>query len=57
MKQEERVFVVVNRTPIAQQFFVPDDYQETTGIYTLKKSRVGIVNPYGGIAMKYGGTR
>lgn len=57
MKQEERVFVVVNRTPIAQQFFVPDDYQETMGIYTLKKSRVGIVAPYGGIAMKYGGTR
>lgn len=49
---DERAFVVVNRTPFEQAFVVPEEYQSSEQVYTLKKSRPGVVGPYGGVAMK-----
>ena len=49
---EERAFVVVNRTGEEHKFMVPEEYRESDKIYTLRKSRLGVVSPYGGIVIK-----
>lgn len=54
IKDEERMLVVINRTGEEQQFIVPEEYRSAEKVYTLKKSKLGMVGPYGGIAMKVG---
>ena len=49
---EEKTFVVVNRTPEEQLFIVPEEYKQSSQVYTLKKSKPGSVGPYGAIALK-----
>ena len=49
---EEQAFIAINRTNQEQLFYVPSDYQEAEKVYTLKKSRPGLLAPYGGIAIK-----
>ena len=52
VKDEERMLVIVNRTGEEHKFVVPEEYQSSDKVYTLKKSRPGVVGPYGGIAIK-----
>ena len=52
IKDEERILVVVNRTCEEQQFIVPEEYKSSEKVYTLKKSKPGMVGPYGGVAIK-----
>ena len=49
---EEKAFVIVNRTGEEHQFIVPEDYRDSDKIYTLKKSKPGVVSPYGGVVIK-----
>ena len=49
---KEKTFVVVNRKPQEQLFIVPEEYQHSSQVYTLKKSYPGSVGPYGAIAIK-----
>lgn len=52
IKGEEKAFVVVNRTPDEQVFVVPQEYVGIEKVYSLKKSRPGVLTPYGGIMIK-----
>ena len=52
IKDEERMLVVINRTGEEQQFIVPEEYSTAEKVYTLRKSKPGLVGPYGGIAIK-----
>lgn len=52
INDEERMLVVVNRTNAEHEFIVPDEYKDSKHVYSLKKSKPGMVGPYGGIAMK-----
>lgn len=47
----DKMLVLVNRTPFEQTFIVPKEYEQANKVYTLKKSRPGVLAPYGGIAM------
>ena len=49
---EEKAFIVVNRTSNEHQFIVPEEYRSSEQVYTLKKSKLGLLSPYGGIAIK-----
>ena len=49
---DESSLVVVNRTSDEKEFNVPTIYQEPDKIYTLKRSKPGVLTPYGGIALK-----
>ena len=49
---EERAFIVVNRTGEEHSFILPEEYEDSEKVYTLKKSKPGMVGPYGGIAIK-----
>ena len=51
ISKEERAFVIVNRTPYEHAFIVPEEYKDATTVYTLKKSKPGLVGPYGGVAI------
>jgi hypothetical protein len=46
------MLVIVNRTGEEHKFVVPEEYQSSEKVYTLKKSKPGVVGPYGGIAIK-----
>ncbi len=52
IKDEESILVVVNRTGDTHRFIVPDEYKDSEHVYTLRKSKPGMVSPYGGIAIK-----
>ena len=52
IRDEERMLVVVNRTGNEQQFVIPKEYEGTECVYTLKKSKVDLLSPYGAVAMK-----
>jgi 4-alpha-glucanotransferase len=52
IKAEERMLVIVNRTGEEHKFVVPEEYKSSDKVYTLKKSKPGVVGPYGGIAIK-----
>ena len=49
---EESSLVVVNRTNQEKEFNVPKEYETHDKVYSLKKSRPGVLSPYGGIALK-----
>ena len=52
INEEEKTFVVINRTPQEQLFIIPDEYKQSDTVYTLKKSKPGSLGPYGAIAIK-----
>lgn len=53
VNNDEKVLVTVNRTDQELDYPVPGEYElGTNGIYTLKKSIPGHLNPYGGVAIK-----
>ena len=43
---------MVNRTNEEQDFEIPTEYQEHEKVYSLKKSKISKLSPYGGIAIK-----
>lgn len=49
---QDSTFVIVSRSNQQNRFYVPEIYQKPSKIYTLKKSKLGILNPYGAIAIK-----
>ena len=52
IKDEDRMLVIVNRTGEEHSFVVPEEYRNSDKVYTLKKSKPGVMGPYGGIAIK-----
>ncbi len=48
----DRSLFVVNRTPTYQGFCLPKEYESGEVGYTLKKSKKGILSPYGAISIK-----
>jgi len=50
--ENESSLVTVSRVPFECNFSVPRDYCETDEIYTLKRSKKGLLNPYGGVVLK-----
>ena len=48
----EKMLITVNRTNQGSYFYVPPEYQDHEKVYTLKKSRPGYLDAYGGIAIK-----
>ena len=52
IKDKEKMLVVVNRTGREQEFVLPDEYKSSENVYILKKSKPGIIGPYGGVAIK-----
>jgi len=48
----EKMLVTINRTNEEVSFSVPGEYLKSNSTYTLKRSRPGLLNPYGGIAIK-----
>ena len=52
IKDEERMLVIVNRTGEEHKFVLPEEYKSSDKVYTLKKSKPGVIAPYGGIAIK-----
>ncbi len=49
---EEKAFVVVNRTSEEQKYVVPKKYETSQEVYTLRKSKPGMLAPYGAVAIK-----
>ena len=52
IKDEQKIFVIVNRTPNETSFTIPQEYQNPQKVYTLKKMTNGNLAGYGGIAIK-----
>lgn len=51
-KDSEKSLVAVNRTDEEKHFDIPCEYEENNKVYTLKKSRIGTLSPYGAISIK-----
>lgn len=50
---DEKMLITVNKTDREFDYLVPSEYEKSDGgVYTLKKSLVGHLNPYGGVAVK-----
>lgn len=49
---EDKALITVNRTGEHQNYEVPTEYEDSTPIYTLKKSTKGNLTPYGAVALK-----
>ena len=49
---KEKMLITVNRTPVGTYFLVPPEYEEPDKVYTLKKSKPGYLDAYGGVAIK-----
>lgn len=53
VSDEEKMLIAVNKNGEELDFLVPEEYDKSeSGVYTLKKSLVGHLNPYGAIAVK-----
>lgn len=52
INDHEKALIAVNRTDISQDYEVPEEYQNSEPIYTLKKSKKGHLAPYGAIVLK-----
>lgn len=50
--KEERALIAISRTDEEKEFSLPREYQNKKKKYTLNKSRIGYLSPYGGIAIK-----
>lgn len=48
---DKKALVTINRTGNECEFKYPDEYEKHDGIYVLKKSHPGILNPYGAVSM------
>ena len=51
-KDDEKIFVAVNRTGEISKYNVPNEYKNLGESYSLKKSKPGLLNPYGAITIK-----
>lgn len=49
---EEKLLVAVNRTENQQDLYIPQEYEDSYPVYSLKKSSKYHLNPYGAIALK-----
>lgn len=50
---DEKMLITVNKTDREFDYLVPSEYEKSDGgVYTFKKSLVGHLNPYGGVAVK-----
>ena len=49
---KDRMLITVNRTNKGTYFLVPPEYEEPDKVYTLKKSKLGYLDAYGGVAIK-----
>lgn len=50
---EDSLLVAINRTDNEKGFLLPSGYEKTeSGVYTLKRSLPGKLNPYGAVAIK-----
>lgn len=52
LSEDEKLFFLINRTNEYEEIEIPEEYQDSPKIYTLKKSTPKILTPYGGIAIK-----
>ena len=52
VNKEKKIFVAVNRTGEVSTYNVPGEYSGKEASYSLKKSRPGLLNPYGAITIK-----
>lgn len=52
INNQDKILVLVNRTPYEQAFLVPKEYEQVEKVYSLKRSKPGLLSPYGGIAMR-----
>ena len=48
----EKALIAINRTNNQEEYKYPNDYNIPHKVYSLKKSKPGTLNPYGGIAIK-----
>ena len=51
-KENEKMFVLVNRTGKEVEFKIPPKYENPEKVYTLKKVNNHTIGPYGGVAIK-----
>lgn len=51
VKDDKKALITVNRTNIEQVFKYPNEYSNTDKVYVLKNSSLGVLAPYGGIAL------
>lgn len=49
---KDKSLFVVNRTPTYQEFSIPTEFKDGEVSYTLKKSKKGILSPYGAVSIK-----
>ena len=49
---KDKSLFVVNRTPTYQEFSIPTEFKDGEVSYTLKKSKKGILAPYGAVTIK-----
>lgn len=47
-----KMLITVNRTNVGTRFLVPPEYNDPEKVYTLKKSKPGYLDAYGGVAIK-----
>ena len=52
LNDEDRALIAVNRTFEDTPFNIPCQYEKNSKVYSLKKSRVGNLTPFGGIAIR-----
>lgn len=50
--EREKALIAVSRSNEERRFNVPSEYEKADKVYTLKKTRSGLIAPYGGIAIK-----
>ena len=50
--QYDKMLVVVSKVNEEVDFNIPKEYKNNSKIYTLKKSKLGSLKSYGGIAIK-----
>lgn len=49
---DNQMLFLINRTKDYEPITIPEDYQNSKKVYTLKKSTPNLLAPYGGIALK-----
>jgi len=48
----EKALITINRTNEEKTYTIPSGYEKNEAVYTLKKSKPGILTPYGAVALK-----
>lgn len=52
VKDDNQMLFLINRTKDYEPITIPEEYQSSKKVYTLKKSTTSLLTPYGGIAVK-----